>query len=735
MPCPDGADCQLGGSSVQSLPGYWEAVGGRRAGPSPVLYKCLPDLCTGDNQCLEGHAGLVCGLCAENYTHSGSKCVLCDPEPTLRAGRTAGLVVAVLAFLAVFYFVSLAPLVELVRGEKQREEAAPWRQSLNRFMQGMKPQVSMFVGIVKILLTFYQVTSCFWTAFDVPWPERLDAFFRGSTVAKGDVFTIPTFACLSRDWSRSDRLLFYTVIPPAVALALSLPAQAAHFALRDRAHTPQYKDLTAKLYNAVLVFLFVVYPICSIAILDIYNCTRIQNVYWLANDLRVACPLFQSGGFLFVWTVICTVAFPFGIPMLMLWGLYHFDVPAMARAKTERAALNAMLSKFQEDHKQAILDASDVDISICALIFSAIDRRTLMGPFFARYGQITKEAFTRTVLEVLAEMRLDYDPAQLQADASAVFDHFDTNGDGELGDREFATLTCALVQAWHEDLTPDQIDALIRHHWGVNLDPESRRGDSWLFPSTQPLDPRQRLLRHCEYLQQEQVLSIGKASWNETDSASEQEKRAVECVGFLFLSYRVEFWYFELIEQLRKLLMTSIIVVFYPGSLDQLIGGILITFLGLVLCFRMRPYMQPQLSELQATCLAIQGVTLFYGVVLIADSNTKTAPGSVVSEIILFLNILVGLVPLVQFFVLRPAPFGEKTLWEKFTDRWITCVLFGNHAATDARFPRLGIRPAAPPPQFRSRRRSSTAGSNSDLAFVAPVVAFEERDNMLCGAA
>ena len=74
---------------------------------------------------------------------------------------------------------------------------------------------------------------------------------------------------------------------------------------------------------------------------------------------------------------------------------------------------------------------------------------------------------------------------------------------------------------------------------------------------------------------------------------------------------QVEYWYFELIEQVRKLLMTSLIVVFYPGSLDQLAGGILVTFIGLILCFRMKPYVQPQLNELQAACLSIQGVTLF----------------------------------------------------------------------------------------------------------------------------
>ena len=417
------------------------------------------------------------------------------------------------------------------------------------------------------------------------------------------------------------------------------------------------------------MFLFLVYPMCSIAILDIYNCSRIESMYWLTNDLRLACPMFQSTSFLFVWTIICTVMFPFGIPMLMVWGLYYFRVPQMAQQKTEREALNSMLAKFQDDHKHEILESSNVDVSFCALIFNTIDRRNPQGVwhFFSQRGRITLEVFTSILMDVFRELRLEYNLGMLKADAEAIFTHFDADSNGELGEKEFASLTCALVESWQEDLTPAQIDALINHHWGGK-----EAVKSWftrLLPS-HPVPPRTKLLRHCAYLQKEQILSVGKTYWNESPDAPEQEKLAVDCMGFLFLSYRVEHWYFELIEQLRKLMMTSVIVIFYPGSLAQLVGGIFITFMGLVLCFVTNPYMQPQLNDLQATCLSVQGVTLLYGIILIAESasTAQSAPSTTITQLVLLANIGVVLVPILQFFVLRPPAFGQRTLWQWIVD-------------------------------------------------------------------
>ncbi len=70
---------------------------------------------------------------------------------------------------------------------------------------------------------------------------------------------------------------------------------------------------------------------CSIVVLDIYNCLRVGSVYRLASDLRMLCPYFDPRGALFVWTVISTALYPIGIPLIMVFFLYAFDVPRMAR--------------------------------------------------------------------------------------------------------------------------------------------------------------------------------------------------------------------------------------------------------------------------------------------------------------------------------------------------------------------------------------------------------------------
>ena len=399
-----------------------------------------------------------------------------------------------------------------------------------------------------------------------------------------------------------------------------------------------------------LVFLFLLYPICSLAVLDVYNCVQIEGVFWLANDLRLKCPMFEPAGFLFAWAVVCTVIFPFGVPVLMLGSLYYFGVPQMARAKVEREMLNAMLAKFQADHRRRIMDESGVDASVFALILSAMDRRDpgcLNGRFKA-------DEFSEIIVAAARELGLN--EAQVAAGAWAVFAHFDVDKNGELAEEEIADLQCAFVQGWHEDLTPRQIDSLIHHGWVARRRPKdtvkARRRSSVVGVPSGP-SARDRLLKHCAYLQSEQILSVGRVYWDETDTAPERERAAVDCVGFLFLSYRVEFWYYELIEACRKLLMTSVIVMFYPGSLGQLVMGVCISFVGLALSFRLRPYMRPQLSDLQAVCLGVHVVTLSYGVILLASGGTGSAPASAVSDAIFFINVLVGIVPVLQFLAPR----------------------------------------------------------------------------------
>ena len=166
---------------------------------------------------------------------------------------------------------------------------------------------------------------------------------------------------------------------------------------------------------------------------------------------------------------------------------------------------------------------------------------------------------------------------------------------------------------------------------------------------------------------------MGKVRWDSHEAAPELERTAISCMGFLFVDYKVEMWWFEIVEQLRKLLMTSVVVFFFPGSIHQLAGGIAVTLLGLILCLALKPYLRPQHNQLQGVCLTVQLMTLFYGVVLLADNPDNTAPSAPngVSTVVLLINISVILVPVAQFWVLRRRPRGGRSVLERLAETFV----------------------------------------------------------------
>ena len=80
--------------------------------------------------------------------------------------------------------------------------------------------------------------------------------------------------------------------------------------------------------------------------------------------------------------------------------------------------------------------------------------------------------------------------------------------------------------------------------------------------------------------------------------------------GFLFVAYRVNFWWWEAVEMFRKLLMTSVLVFVMPGTTGQLAMGSMITFLFLLLNLFWQPYCSPDLNSLASISLIAQFATL-----------------------------------------------------------------------------------------------------------------------------
>ena len=78
-------------------------------------------------------------------------------------------------------------------------------------------------------------------------------------------------------------------------------------------------------------WMFAIDPFVSAQVLRSFNCVMVGSTRFLQADMRISCPYDDQRGFLFVWSLACSILYPLGIPLLMLWTLFHFHVPEIAR--------------------------------------------------------------------------------------------------------------------------------------------------------------------------------------------------------------------------------------------------------------------------------------------------------------------------------------------------------------------------------------------------------------------
>jgi hypothetical protein len=70
---------------------------------------------------------------------------------------------------------------------------------------------------------------------------------------------------------------------------------------------------------------------------------------------------------------------------------------------------------------------------------------------------------------------------------------------------------------------------------------------------------------------------------------------AILPMEYLYGCYKPKYWYFEVIETLRRLLLTGFLTLIYPGTTKQLVVGIFINIFFLTLYTFLRPYKEEEL--------------------------------------------------------------------------------------------------------------------------------------------
>ena len=117
------------------------------------------------------------------------------------------------------------------------------------------------------------------------------------------------------------------------------------------------------------------------------------------------------------------------------------------------------------------------------------------------------------------------------------------------------------------------------------------------------------------------VIAVPTVGWEGRNS----EIDAMARISFIFSAYKVKYWYYELLEMIRKLLMVGCMVMIYPNLPQQFAIGLLITCIWLVLGLRLQPWAHPTLNALNFFSLSFQAFMLFAGLVKKVSDYTEDA--------------------------------------------------------------------------------------------------------------
>ncbi len=171
---------------------------------------------------------------------------------------------------------------------------------------------------------------------------------------------------------------------------------------------------------------------------------------------------------------------------------------------------------------------------------------------------------------------------------------FDKDGNGEIDEHEFLHMARIITEVvWlftgaesgdnlSEKLSTRQLKALLKHKWPAKndvaqgeLDPHTLQnviehiqeqstaeqyedektqinGEDCLMDVFEKNELLQKVLDVGKTLRKDGVLVLPQLVWNMVSPEDSDENIAIRRVGFLFLAYRVEYWYWETIEMFRK---------------------------------------------------------------------------------------------------------------------------------------------------------------------------------------
>ena len=328
QPCPVGASCNGGPlQSIRLEPGYW-----RFKEDSSRLHKCElqrgEHICQGsagsadplvagpaqhgEELCREGHTGVLCWECKENFGKRLGICRTC--------GSTSGVVAMAFVYTVIGVLVLLLMIWFLVTQNLNR--AVGWAKTdYSGHSQRKRPESSdIMMSVVKIVVTWLQLSSMA-SKMKVPTSNELQELYKWEDLGNVSPWSFSQFNCVAR-MNFYQRYYIGGLVPVG---CMFLAALIVFLRWVFRRVVPGVSLWDIFIMTCQMLW-FLTYTMVNAMVLNVFKCRQLDDDLWvLADEVSIVCGTKEHKravmfGFVFVGL------YTFGLPLqafLQMWSNRH----------------------------------------------------------------------------------------------------------------------------------------------------------------------------------------------------------------------------------------------------------------------------------------------------------------------------------------------------------------------------------------------------------------------------
>jgi hypothetical protein len=540
----------------------------------------------------------VCGLCPGGWALTSSGCLPCPGENVLAPSRNAAIAISVLCCVALWYYFSWRPMIfdpneqnqmDIVEAADQVDAAKSRFNSVKDSLQLLADGSQVLSPYLKLYISFFQVLASF-VSFPVVWPSLLldiMSWIKGTLFL--DIAALPGLSCLWLGVSFQSRLISYTLGSLAVIFLLMVPVLVHKAIVRYISQSSEQRSegVISAAWKNIMFWVFLIYPIVSLSTMQAFNCQPF-GLGLLAADFNEPCP--SPAHFLRIWSYIFIAVYPVGIPLFCYFSMLKMGVHLVARDIQFSLLLKSLVMKYAS---LSLISTSSIEIK-------PHDKEIIK--LLADCAEDIKITKTQAV-DILVKF------AVLELEATRKKKSFRTKISSEQGADESMNSamwsSCVPVPPNLKE-TPDRIRAQIQKESNENpgilyilllqlaqrlvekkiiaipsiswaeyaessksssLQPaQSKESNSTDTPNILSVDDLRSVYAiHPDLNDDEEwgrwiksqssvgnMLKTIPETWKSFNQRKQMGMKAVDRIGFVFAAYKVDFWYWEMLEMLRK---------------------------------------------------------------------------------------------------------------------------------------------------------------------------------------